>query len=264
MDDSRIDNLYERLNFELLKVEKWISANCLSLNVSKTVYLLFSGRKKIAGIPSLYLFNEPIQRNTVTKFLGMMIDDKLNWKEHINYLYGKISRMVGIIYRTRDFLTLGALKTIYYSLVYPHLLYGIIFWSGASKFNFNKIFKVQKKIVRLITGSPFRAHTNPLFSRLAMLKLEDIKKLEMCKFIYNNLDEENFFNFSTRSSVHSHDTRNRSQLNLPQPRSNLLLNSIFFEGIRVFNDLNSDVKMSCDVQSFKYKMKRDFLNSYSI
>ena len=172
--------------------------------------------------------------------------------------------MVGIIYRTRDFLTLGALKTIYYSLVYPHLLYGIIFWSGASKFNFNKIFKVQKKIVRLITGSPFRAHTNPLFSRLAMLKLEDMKKIEMCKFIYNNLDEENFFNFSTRSSVHSHDTRNRSLLNLPQPRSNLLLNSIFFEGIRVFNDLDSDVKMSCDVQSFKYKMKRDFLNSYSI
>ena len=155
MDDTKIDTLYDRLNFELPKVERWISANCLSLNVSKTVYLLFSGRKHVRNIPSLYLFNEPIQRNSVTKFLGLMIDDKLSWKDHVNYVYGKSSRMVGIIYRTRGFLTLEALKTIYYSLVYPHLLYGIIFWGSVNQNNFDKIFRVQKKIIRLITGSHY-------------------------------------------------------------------------------------------------------------
>ena len=115
----------------------------------------------------------------------------------------------------------------------------------------------------MITGSNYIAHTNPLFSRLGMLKLDDIKKLEMGKFIYNNLGEDNFFDFSSRSSVHTHYTRNRSLINLPQPRSNLLRNSVFFEGLDIFNGLDLDIKMSSNVYSFKYKMKIQLLNSYT-
>ena len=62
--------------------------------------------------------------------------------------------------------------------------------------------------------------------------------------------------------VHTHNTRYRLLLNLPQPRSNLLLRSIFYTGLKVFNDLSPEIKMSRSVHSFKYRMKRDLLNSY--
>ena len=89
----------------------------------------------------LTIFDQTIIQKSYTKFLGLFIDDKLTWKPHATkYVLSKISRIVGILGKLNSLLTSSSMKTIYYSLVYPHILYGVIFWKAVSKAEFNKIF----------------------------------------------------------------------------------------------------------------------------
>ena len=264
LENSDINILYSRLNRELVHVQNWISANRLSLNVSKTVYLLFSGRKTLNNIPPLYLSNQLIQRKNSTKFLGLIIDDKLSWKDHTSILQGKLSRLSGVFYKIKNYLPSSALKTLYYALVHPHLSYGLVFWSSVNKAQFNKLFRLQKKFIRFIANSGRLAHTNSLFCNLSILKLEDLKKLEMAKFVFKDICGPNFFNFSTQSSLHSHYTRNHSFLSLPRPRTNLLLRSVFYEGPKIFNSLDRDIKTSNNVNTFKLKFKYKLVSSYNL
>ena len=262
LHDDDLNLLYHRLNVELVHVKNWISANKLSLNLSKTVYLLFSGRKTLSNVPPLYLSNQPIQRKNSTKFLGLIIDDKLSWKEHASFLHGKLSRLSGVFTKVRIFLPPTALKTLYYALVHSHLNYGLVFWSTLNKTQFNKLFRLQKKFIRFIANSGRLAHTNPLFHNLSILKLEDLKKIEMSKFVFNDTRGPNFFEFSTQSSVHSHYTRNHLSLRLPHPRTNLLLKSVFYEGLKIFNSLDYDIKNCNNVHTFKFKLKCKLISSY--
>ena len=263
LKNSNLNNLYNTLNRELVKVNNWISANKLALNISKTVYLLFSGKRAISELPILYLNNEPIQRQHSTKFLGLILDERLSWNAHAQHVNGKVSRLAGIFYRIRNFLPSHALKTIYYALFQSQLQYGIVFWSGVNKTKFDQIFRVQKKIIRFITNSDRLAHTTPLFKDLAILKLDDLRKLEMAKFVFNDVGGPNFFNFTVQSSIHSYNTRNQSSIRLPQPRSNTLLRSVFYEGIKIFNGLDPDIKSSNTAAAFKIKLKSSLIANYS-
>ena len=264
LKDDNINSLYRTLNNELIKVGTWISANALSLNVSKTVYLLFSGGKKIENIPTLYLVGEPVVRQTHTKFLGLIIDEKLSWSNHVNNVLGRTSRMAGILNKIKKLLTRQALKTIYYSLVYPYFQYGIIFWGSTNKETFNRLFRSQKKIIRSVTNSSFSASTNTLFSNLSVLKLEDVKKLEMAKFIHIDMNSHDNFNFHTRASIHSHNTRNNTALNFPRPRTNLYRYSVFYEGIKIYNSLIPEIRESSSISAFKIRFKKFLIALYNI
>ena len=154
------------------------------------------------------------------------------------------------------------MKTIYNSLIYPHLQYGIIFWSGVCKSEYEKVFRLQKRAVRVISKSLKYAHTEPIFKNLKILKLEHITKLEMCKFISQDLNNFNNFSFRPRSTVHQHNTRFNSQLVLPIPRNNIMLNSVFYKGLLLYNGLPDDFKSIFDKNMFKVKLKTYFLSLY--
>ena len=250
-------DLYEICNVELKKVGEWILSNGLSLNVDKTVYIIFSGRKKIRNLQTLKIFDKPIVKVEQTKFLGLIIDSKLSWKPHTNFVRGKISRLIGVLYKIGNCLTLDALKTIYHSLLFPHFNYGIIFWSAVSKTEFLKMFRLQKKVLRLITKSPKYSHTDPIFKSTRLLKLEDVVHLEMCKFISVDISTFNNFGFTPRSVIHSYNTRQNSSLNLPIPHNNILLNSVFYKGIKIYNDLPPAIKNLNDKNKFKETLKSE-------
>ena len=264
MRNSNLLTLYNCLNEELSNIGEWLVANKLALNVQKTVYMLFSGRKPLGTVPELYILDQNVARVSQTKFLGIFVDEKLNWKSHINHVIGKVSRMVGILAKTSHFLTPAAMLTVYYSLIYPHLLYGIIFWGAASAQDIVKLFKLQKKCIRLLSNSSWLDHTSPLFNRLKILKLCDIKVLESTKFIHSDIIQNNFFNFTAANSIHHHHTRNRSNFLLPQPRTNILRNSVFFNGLKLYNDLPANIKCATSKDSFKYHLKKHLLYTADI
>ena len=256
LSGDSLQSLSSSLNSELLGVERWICANKLSLNLGKSVYLLFAGRKPVLNTPQIILFGEPIERKSETKFLGLIIDDKLNWKSHANYVLGKVSRMVGVLSRIRNFINKPSLLTVYYSLIYSHMQHGIIFWGSVCQSDFNKILIVQKKVLRVIEGIGYRDHCGHLFLKYNLLKLSDVRRLEMAKFIFYDINFLNVFNFQNRETIHNFHTRNSSSLVLPYCRTNILLNSVFYAGVQFFNSLPNSLKSINSYPSFKFNLKR--------
>ena len=203
-DDTNLyyesDDLLElerTMNHELKKLSLWLNVNRLALNISKTNFIIFRGYRKACDHNVTLLLNKKaIEQKTYVKYLGVLIDEHLNWKEQISQITKKISRSVGIICKLRHCMDVSLLRTIYYSLVYSHLNYGIQVWGSACKTDLDKILILQKKAVRAMTGHRwYQTYGNPgpltpsdpLFKSLGILKIYDVYKLSVGKFIYSSL-----------------------------------------------------------------------------
>ena len=147
---KNIDNLIQTVNHEIEKVFDWLSVNKLSLNIQKTHYMIFHSRKNIKINFDVLINNEIINKVECTKFLGVLIDSKLTWCNHISYLKRKISKGIGILCKLRKCFSSSTLLTLYYSFIYPYLLYCIEVWGNTSQCYVFPLFKLQKKAIRII------------------------------------------------------------------------------------------------------------------
>ena len=123
--------------------------------MSKTHYMVFHKSKHKITQAHLILDNIQIKQTHFTKFLGVIIDDKLTWTRHISYIKNKISKGMGIMLKARKFLNRKILLQLYHSFVYPYLIYCLEIWGNAADIHIDPIVKLQKKIVRIITFSTF-------------------------------------------------------------------------------------------------------------
>ena len=158
-------------------------------------------RKRIwFPLPPVILSGEPIPYNYVFKFLGLLVDFKLNWKNHITAVRAKLSSVCGIIYRIRNKITRSIGRLVYNSIAYPYLTYCNIIWASAFTSNLNCLRVSQKKLIRFILKKRRDVHTTPLFKVLNILKFDDICKLCCLNFVYKSLNNLIFspITFTTR------------------------------------------------------------------
>ena len=152
------------------------------------------------------------------KYLGVIVDSHLNWKYHILSVSKKISRSIGVMYRIRKYVNIAILKSIYYSLIYSHIVYAIQVWGSASNTELDNILILQKKAVRMMVykdqypqiPGPLNP-SNPIFLELGILKIQDVFKFQVIRFIYDCLTSNTpsiFWNwFTLNRSVHKHNTK---------------------------------------------------------
>ena len=172
----------DNINTELQEISTWLAVNKLSLNVQKTKFMIFHNRQRDIStlVPELKINGSPIERVAEFNFLGLTLDEHMSWAAHINKISNKLSRTIGIISRLKNTLDTHILKLIYNALITPHLQYAVLCWGYKS----NRIFKLQKRAIRLITHSKYNAHTEPLFKMLNLLKVQDLYKWCCLKFSY--------------------------------------------------------------------------------
>ena len=132
---KNIPNLITVMNNELSKLSEWMNANKLSLNVKKTKYMLFCIKNSPIEGGNILLNGEIIDKVNHFKFLGVIIDSHLSWMDHVQHIRKKISKWIGILYKTKDYLKSDTLLTLYYSFVYPYLIYCIEVWGATTKGN---------------------------------------------------------------------------------------------------------------------------------
>ena len=118
---------------------------------------------------SLNMGGNEIERTNSYKYLGITIDQKLNWRAHIKELSAKLSNVCGILSKTRHYLDRKSLMKIYNSLFDSRIRYGLLGWGTASEQELSKIKVLQNRAVRFITFSSFRTRVAPLFSKLKIL-----------------------------------------------------------------------------------------------
>ena len=130
--------------------------------------------------------NTEIERVKEFNLLGIKISEHMTWKSHTDMISNKISRISGILNKMKHFLPLSVKLNIYNGLVLPHLHYGILLWG----FDINRLTKIQKNIIRIITNSKYNSHTEPLFKQLNLLKLKDIFTIQQYKFFHKYLSQD--------------------------------------------------------------------------
>jgi hypothetical protein len=248
------------INQELQNVSTWFSTNKLSLNASKTKAITFHTPHRNITPPILNINNQPIENTNETNFLGITIDKHLNFKPHINKIATKLSRISGILNKLKHFVPHFTLKTIYQSLFIPHLTYGIMAWSKSP--HSSQIVKIQKKAVRIITNSKYNAHTDPLFHKLKILKMEDLRRLFELKFFYKwkNGDLPYYF----------HDFldpgRDENRLLVPIHRHQFFKSGLRYTITKTVNSTPDNILRISSTHSLKAlseRVKTHYINNYS-
>ena len=145
---DNLQNLCNEISTELRKLNIWFKVNKLSLNVAKTNFIVFSGRKN-AENARITIENNDIERVSNTKFLGVMIDEKLTWRQHISNLKVKLSKCIAVLYKCNRLLETASLRILYCSLFLPYLNYCCEVWGTSYKCTTYCISILQKRAIRL-------------------------------------------------------------------------------------------------------------------
>ena len=178
--------LESTVSSELAKVSEWLKANKLTLNIKKSNYVIFRPRQTIKPfVPQVKIFNPMSNTQTsleikdFVKYLGIMIDSDLSWKNHIDFICHKISISIGIIAKLRHYIPRHLLLSIYHTLITPYLTYGISAWGYCAKTHLNRLLILQKRAWRLIFFCKTREHAIALFIKSYCLPISSNKQAWM-------------------------------------------------------------------------------------
>lgn len=233
----------------------WFNINKLSLNLKKTKCMVFKARqRRYCPNIQLKIDDRCIDQVSETVFLGVILDETLSWKSHISHIANKISKSIGIMFKSSFYLPKLSLATLYYSMVYPYLEYCNVVWASTYPSNLRRIVLLQKRVIRVLDKSKFDAHTDPIFKKLNILKLENICLLQLGLFMYSykkSLLPNRFKNmFVLNSDIHGYSTRNLMAFRVPLCRTNIRQFSIRFQGPKFFNSLPLEMTNLVSVNIF--------------
>jgi len=157
------------LQENIINVNRWFKSNSLLLNMDKTHYLQFFTKTDQKGdLETHYEDNQITAVNTIN-FLGLIIDSTLSWKQHIDSILPRLNRACFAIRQVKPYMALEALKMIYFSYFHSIMTYGIIFWGNSVHSQY--IFKIQKRVIRLIANLGIRDSCHGAFKKLGILPL---------------------------------------------------------------------------------------------
>ena len=163
-------------------IVEWVNTNGLALNLKKTKYMIFS-RQQICLNREIKIGGVLIDREKEARFLGVIVDEKLNWSKHIATVKAKMARYIGMMYKLKYFLPLKARIQIFQSFVQSHLNYCSIVWGFAAKSNIELLFRNQKKAMRAVMPGfvnyfykegKIPAHTKTSFCSYGILTIHGI------------------------------------------------------------------------------------------
>ena len=167
----------------------WFNGNKLSLNLTKTKYTFFHPKFYSDDIPlrlpTLKINNSIIKRESTVRFLGVLLDENLTWRPHIDLIENKISKYVGILYNARRTLNIECTKQLYFSFIHSYLNYGSITWSSTNKTKLKTLHRRQKLAARIIYFKDRFPHSKPLLQSLKALNIYQLNIYKTILFIYN-------------------------------------------------------------------------------
>ena len=197
--------------------------------------------------------------------MGIVIDEDLSWSFHVNHVYKKLIRFVGLFYKARYKLPLPILRTLYFTLIYPHLLYGIEIYGNASASCLDPLVKLNNKILRILQGKNRYSHIRNLYTEYETLPISLLFQFQILKFVYKSHHTPEFlpaiYNnyFIPNSVIHQHNTRSKKDLHRFPVRSLIGAKQIKSKGAVLWNDLSFDLKNSFPFSEFKKKLKINLL-----
>ena len=190
-----LSRLNETLNEDLSRLDAWLSSNKLSLNVAKTQSMLVSTKAKRKDLDT---FNQTLQVKingtklevvSKIKYLGVLLDNSLAWKDQVRAVSLKVSRGLGILKHAKKFLPFSALTSLYTNIVEPHFRYCCSVWGCAGTTKINRLQKFQNRAARIVTNSSFDTPSNQLTDNLGWKTINELIDIESKTMVFKSLNE---------------------------------------------------------------------------
>lgn len=240
------EELKSRIEMTVTDFGEWCWINELIANMDKTVIIVFSKRKEIRiNVGSL-------RQDSVTKFLGLRVDNGVTWEHQIDTVCGKLNSGYYLLLNIKKNFSRNSLIQVYYALVYSHLNFNIIHWGYSV--DHMCVFILQKKIIRLIFNLQPKESCRPAFRANKILTLASIYLMRLIIYTKEN-PRENLEHLMTFSNYHSYETRGRDDLVIPKHRTASYERSASYMGIKVFRHLPSGLG-TLNFTAFKQSIKR--------
>ena len=216
----------------------------------------------------IYYDNSLIICQESCKYLGMNLDSKLLFKNHIKQIEVKVAKGVSILSKLR-FLFPKSTLLLYHALVHPHLLYALPLWGCTYQKYTQKLQLLQNKAIRVIYNSNRFSSVTPLCIELGILKINELFKFEIAKLIHqhsHNLLPSGISSlFTDLSTIHSRQTRSQTQKSLYSPKfsTQRCQRSIKFQGTKIWNSFSPEFKI-LSFRKFKSKFKNQLIATYHV
>ena len=184
--EGNIDIVSTLINTELNTIAglPWTNNRSMYKKLSSWYFTTVNGLKRKMTFHALWNFTL-IERVTEFNFLGLTVNEYMNWNSYTQKISNKISCTLGVMNRLKRYLPISAMKLMYDSLILSQLEFGITNWG----FEWDRISKLQKRALRIMTNSKY-VHTEPLFKELHLLNIKDIFDVQCQKFWYKFCQQE--------------------------------------------------------------------------
>jgi len=237
------------------EINKWFHNNLLMLNCDKTFFLQVLTKTDNEINMQVSFGNRKIATAQSLKFWGLTVDTTLTWKHHIGELTSRMNKACYAIRSIKPFMSLDVLRSTYFSYAHSILSYGITIWGNSS--SSDDIFKIQKRIIRIIMNSSRNASCRQLFKDLNILPIQSQYIYSILLFVTKHKDQ-----FLSNSPVHKYNTRQTFDLCVPTANFTIYQKGVYYWGIKSYNHLPIAIKdLSDDKNKFKLALKRYLLHN---
>ena len=270
---KNLQDIEHTLNSELENVNDFFKANKLKLNAKKTKMVCFRKKNKTVDFNTVQIILDGtnLKFEEEASFLGIHLDSHITWENHCNRVANKIAKNSSVINRVKKMLPPDSLKMLYNSLILPHIQYGLAVWGRSNSQNKKRINSIQKQIVRTISKSYLKSHTEPRMKALGILKLEDIYKQQCSTLVYDVLNDQcpenikNLIQLATTKDEHALRGKEKNPLDLVKPNFKTKTGRGSFKANcpDVWNSLPNELKQIGNRELFKKHIKKHFLASYN-
>jgi hypothetical protein len=250
-----LSDIINEAQADLNKYNVWCQSNLLTINTKKTSYMIFAAKNKnISQIPTLMINSDPIHRSNTEKYLGLLLDDKLTWKSHIQKVRSKISSLTGALRNCAGCIPYKARVLIYNSLVKSHLEYLIEVWGCAAKTNLQILQSSQNKLIKCLFKYHRQTRSKLLYSKTKLFNLKQLYTFTTCMLIRKILTHKIHTQITFTKRTFRHKLRNTNKIKLFRHRTGYGKKNILSEGAEMYNKLPKEIK-ECETEKlFKTKL----------
>lgn len=254
--------LENKINIIFNKVEKWMNINRLKINADKTKYMIVRGvRKEIKGNMTVKsLDGTELERVKTTKYLGVIIDDRLQFNDHCNYMLRKIRKKTSFLNRIGSNISVYTRCMVYKTIIAPHFEYGATLLINMGETQLNRLQKAQNRAMRVILQCDRYTRIECMLNALQFMNIRQRLYYNLCILIFRMLkcmSTDHFKNMlEVVGNISERQTRQAGDIMMQYRRTRSTQKSIFYEGIKMYNGLPIEIKRCDRIELFKRRLKQ--------
>lgn len=260
-----LDSLISESVIKYKNIFQWCIDNRLTINYSKTCFLLFHARNKRMpfDLNEIKVGDVTISRAKETKYLGLQFDENLSWKSHVTNVCHNLVKYFGIFKKLRDYISVKLAKQIYHALIFSRINYGIQVYGSCSVTLLSKIQVLSNRLLKFLLKLDINTSTSTLHKKLNILTVKDNYELNVLSFVRNCLQGEcpNLFKNYFVYNLHRYSVRT-PKLQIKPHRTTFASKSVSIMGAVLWNNLEEQFKSKAVLKSFRSILKSMFISRY--